>query len=42
MQSKQDAGKLLRNLVDYAGSFEVTTCLFAVTFCAATKLTKVR
>jgi integrase len=28
LQSTQDAGKLLRNLVDYAGSFEVTTCVY--------------
>lgn len=27
LQSLQDAGKLLRNLVDYAGSFEVATCV---------------
>lgn len=28
LQSLQDAGKLLRNLVDYAGSFEVATCVY--------------
>ena len=27
LQSPQDAGKLLRNLVDYGGSFEVATCV---------------
>jgi len=28
LQSTQDAGKLLRNLVDYAGSFEVAACVY--------------
>ena len=28
LQSPQDAGKLLRNLVDYGGSFEVATCVY--------------
>ncbi|MES2180657.1 MAG: integrase arm-type DNA-binding domain-containing protein [Pseudomonadota bacterium] len=28
LQSKQDAGKLLRNLVEYGGSFEVATCVY--------------
>ncbi|MEQ1602988.1 MAG: integrase arm-type DNA-binding domain-containing protein [Methylophilaceae bacterium] len=28
LQSKQDAGKLLRNLVEYGGSFEVSTCVY--------------
>ena len=28
LQSPQDAGKLLRNLVEYAGSFEVATCVY--------------
>ncbi len=28
LQSRQDAGKLLRNLSDYAGSFEVSTCVY--------------
>ncbi|PPC88723.1 MAG: hypothetical protein CTY37_00270 [Methylotenera sp.] len=28
LKSLQDAGKLLRNLVDYAGSFEVSTCVY--------------
>jgi integrase len=28
LQSAQDAGKLLRNLVDYGGSFEVATCVY--------------
>lgn len=28
LQSSQDAGKLLRNLVDYGGSFEVATCVY--------------
>lgn len=28
LQSAQDAGKLLRNLVDYAGSFEVAACVY--------------
>ena len=28
LQSQQDAGKLLRNLVDYGGSFEVATCVY--------------
>ncbi len=28
LQRLQDAGKLLRNLVDYAGSFEVATCVY--------------
>ena len=28
LQSTQDAGKLLRSIVDYAGSFEVATCVY--------------
>jgi integrase len=28
LKSFQDAGKLLRNLTDYAGSFEVSTCVY--------------
>lgn len=28
LKSIQDAGKLLRNLVDYAGSFEVASCVY--------------
>ena len=28
LQSMADAGKLLRNLADYAGSFEVSTCVY--------------
>lgn len=28
LKSLQDAGKLLRNLVEYAGSFEVATCVY--------------
>jgi len=28
LKSLQDAGKLLRNLTDYAGSFEVSTCVY--------------
>ena len=28
LKSKQDAGKLLRNLVEYGGSFEVATCVY--------------
>ena len=28
LQSNQDAGKLLRNLVEYGGSFEVATCVY--------------
>ncbi len=28
LQSTHDVGKLLRNLVDYAGSFEVATCVY--------------
>jgi len=28
LKSMADAGKLLRNLVDYAGSFEVATCVY--------------
>lgn len=28
LKSPQDAGKLLRNLVDYGGSFEVATCVY--------------
>ena len=28
LKNRQDAGKLLRNLVDYGGSFEVATCVY--------------
>ena len=28
LKSANDAGKLLRNLIDYAGSFEVSTCVY--------------
>lgn len=28
LKSRSDAGKLLRNLVDYGGSFEVATCVY--------------
>ncbi len=28
LKNKQDAGKLLRNLVEYGGSFEVATCVY--------------
>ncbi len=28
LKTPQDAGKLLRNLTDYAGSFEVSTCVY--------------